>query len=109
MARRCGTCRRANYHAVLKDPTFTSALKNTFELGFGAAVIVMAISLVAAWSVVRRPSVLSKTVDHLGNLPLVVPGVVLSLAMLRVFINFPLPIYGTIWIILIALVVHYIP
>lgn len=99
----------ANYHSVLKDPTFTSALKNTFELGFGAAVIVMAIGLVAAWSVVRRPSALSKTVDHLGNLPLVVPGVVLSLAMLRVFINFPLPIYGTVWIILIALVVHYIP
>ena len=99
----------ANYRAVLSDPTFTSALKNTFVLGIGAALIVMAIGLIAAWCVVRRPSILSKSVDHLGNLPLVVPGVVLSLAILRVFINFPIPIYGTVWIILIALVVHYIP
>jgi len=99
----------SNYHMVLNTPTFTDALKNTFMLGLGAALIVMAIGLVAAWSAVRRPTRLSRLVDQLGNLPLVVPGVVLSLAVLRVFINFPLPIYGTIWIILIALVVHYIP
>jgi iron(III) transport system permease protein len=29
--------------------------------------------------------------------------------VLRVFVNFPLPIYNTVWIILIALVIHYLP
>jgi iron(III) transport system permease protein len=48
-------------------------------------------------------------VDYLGSLPLVVPGVVLSLAIVRVFLNFPIGIYDTTWIILIALVVHYMP
>jgi iron(III) transport system permease protein len=59
--------------------------------------------------VLRRPSLLSRGVDQLGTLPLVVPGVVLSLAVLRVFINSPIPVYNTAWIILIALVIHYLP
>jgi iron(III) transport system permease protein len=69
----------------------------------------MAIGLVTAWGVLRRPSILSRGVDQLGSLPLVVPGVVLSLAVLRVFINSPIPIYDTSWIILVALVIHYLP
>ena len=98
-----------NYHDVLHSSTFLDAIKNTFMLGIGAAVLVMALGLVTAWSVLRRPSVLSRSVDQLGSLPLVVPGVVLSLAVLRVFINSPIPIYDTSWIILIALVIHYLP
>lgn len=99
----------SNYHAVLHTPGFTDALKNTFILGAVAAVVVMAFGLVAAWGVLRRPSPLSKGVDYLGSLPLVVPGVVLSLAVVRLFLNFPIGIYDTTWIILIALVIHYMP
>ncbi|MES1246077.1 MAG: iron ABC transporter permease [Actinomycetota bacterium] len=99
----------SNYHAVLHAPGFTDALKNTFILGAGAAVLVMGLGLVAAWGVLRRPSSLSRGVDYLGSLPLVVPGVVLSLAVVRVFINFPIGIYDTTWIILLALVIHYLP
>jgi iron(III) transport system permease protein len=99
----------SNYHDVLHTPAFTDALKNTFILGIGAALLVMAFGLVAAWGVLRRPSTLSKSVDYLGSLPLVVPGVVLSLAIVRVFIHFPIGIYDTTWIILIALLVHYLP
>ena len=98
-----------NYHDVLHSSTFLDALKNTFVLGLGAAIIVMALGLVTAWGVLRRPSILSRGVDQLGTLPLVVPGVVLSLAVLRVFINSPIPIYDTSWIILVALVIHYLP
>jgi iron(III) transport system permease protein len=98
-----------NYDAVLHEPAFLNAIKNTFLLGIGAAAFVMLIGLLVAWSVLRRPSMLSRGVDQLGSLPLVVPGVVLSLAVLRVFINFPISIYDTPWIILIALVIHYLP
>lgn len=99
----------SNYGRVLHTPDFLHSAKNSLYLGLGAAVIVMAITLVCAWSVVRRPSVLSRGVDQLASLPLVAPGIVLSLAILRVFINFPLRIYGTIWILLLAFVIHYLP
>jgi iron(III) transport system permease protein len=99
-----------NYHTVLNSSTgFVSALKNTLELGIGAALLVMIVALIVAWGVLRRPSLLTRSVDQVGNLPLVVPGIVLSLAVLRVFISFPIPVYGTIWIIYIALIVHLLP
>jgi iron(III) transport system permease protein len=98
-----------NYRGVLGDPTFTSAVKNTVLLGVGAALIVMMLSVFAAWALIRRRSPLSRSIDQLGSLPIVVPGVVLSLAMLQCFINFPVPIYNTMWLILLAFVVHYLP
>ena len=99
----------SNYSGVLHDPTFVSAAKNTFLLGTGAAILVMALSVVAAWALIRRRTLLSRSVDQLGSLPLVVPGVVLSLAMLQVFISFPIPVYNTIWVILLAFIIHYLP
>ena len=98
-----------NYHRVLGSDVFIESLKNSLILGFASALAVMAITLVVAWTIVRRPSGLSRTLDFVCTLPLVVPGVVLSLAMLRTFISFPITIYGTIWIILLAFVIHYLP
>ena len=96
-----------NYRGVLSDPSFTSAVKNTAFLGVGAALGVMLLSVVAAWALIRRRNVLSRTIDQLGSLPLVVPGVVLSLAMLQLFIRYPL--YNTVWLILLAFIIHYLP
>lgn len=107
--KRIGDLNLDNYRGVLGDPTFTSAVKNTFLLGVGAALIVMMLSVFAAWALIRRRNPLSRSVDQLGSLPIVVPGVVLSLAMLQCFINFPVPIYNTMWLILLAFVVHYLP
>jgi iron(III) transport system permease protein len=99
----------ANYHRVLGSHEFIQSLKNSLILGFASALVVMGITLVVAWTIVRRPNGLSRGLDFVCTLPLVVPGVVLSLAMLRTFINFPITIYGTIWIILLAFVIHYLP
>ena len=99
----------SNYRGVLSDPSFTSAVKNTAILGVGAALCVMLLSVVAAWTLIRRRNPLSRSIDQLGSLPLVIPGIVLSLAMLQVFISAPIPLYNTIWLILIAFVIHYLP
>jgi iron(III) transport system permease protein len=69
----------------------------------------MLLSVVAAWTLIRRRNPLSRSIDQLGSLPLVIPGIVLSLAMLQVFISAPIPLYNTIWLILIAFVIHYLP
>ncbi len=41
-------------------------------------------------------------------MPLVVPGIVLAVAIMQQFLAVPLPIYGTIWIMLIAFVMRYL-
>ena len=38
-----------------------------------------------------------------------VPGVVLSLSVLRTYVSLPIPIYGTQMIVLLALIIHYVP
>jgi iron(III) transport system permease protein len=99
----------SNYGRVLHTPDFLHSAKNSLYLGLGAAAIVMGFTLVGAWTVVRRRTLLSRSVDQLASLPLVAPGIVLSLAVLRVFIKFPIRIYGTMWILLLAFVIHYLP
>ncbi len=99
----------SNYRLVLSDPSFTNAVKNTAILGVGSAICVMVLSVVAAWTLIRRRTPLSRSIDQLGSLPLVIPGIVLSLAMLQVFISAPIPLYNTIWLILLAFIIHYLP
>ena len=99
----------SNYRHVLSSSDFIGSLKNSLFLGAGAAVIVMGLTLVVAWSIVRRRNAVSRGVDFIATLPLVVPGVVLSLAMVRTYISSPIAIYGTVWIVLMAFVIHYLP
>jgi iron(III) transport system permease protein len=44
-----------------------------------------------------------------ATLPVGIPAVVFAVALLWSYIFLPLPIYGTIWMLLIAYVSHYIP
>jgi iron(III) transport system permease protein len=46
--------------------------------------------------------------DHLAMLPLVFPAIILSVAFLNVFVNVPLPLYGTLLSVIIASSVRYL-
>jgi iron(III) transport system permease protein len=98
-----------NFHRVLGLQSFRLAAKNSFILGVATALIVVALTLVTSWTVVRRRSWISRALDQLVSLPLVVPGIVMSLAVVRLYIRFPLAVYGTLWILLIAFVVYFLP
>jgi iron(III) transport system permease protein len=99
----------SNFADVLDTPGFVDSVKNSVVLGVGTVALVLAIGLLAGWSVVRRRNALSRVLDHVAAIPLVAPGIVLSLAILRVFIRLPLHIYGSLWALLIAFVIHYVP
>ena len=47
--------------------------------------------------------------DHLATLPLVFPAIILSVAFLHVFVNLPVPLYGTLLSVIIASSVRYLP
>jgi iron(III) transport system permease protein len=100
----------ANYPAVFHDDLFKHAVKNSLILGVASATAVMLMAAVAAWLVVRTQLPGRWIVDNLAFMPLVVPGLVLGVALLTVYlrINF-LPIYGTLWILFIAYLTRYMP
>lgn len=99
----------ANYPTAFHDPLTQHAFKNSLILGLGAATGVMFLGAVASWLVVRTTIRGRWVVDNLAFLPLIIPGLVLGVALLYVYLRIPLAIYGTLWILLIAYLTRFMP
>lgn len=97
-----------NYGIVFNSMGLARAIWNTLFLSFSTATSIMTLAVVAGWLVVRRRQG-AWLLDQLGTMPLIFPGIVLAVAMMQIFLTVPLPIYGTIWILLIAFTVRYLP
>jgi len=98
-----------NYAAVLTLPHIRRAMTNSLLLSLGSATIVMALTAVIAWIVVRTRWRGRGLLDQMASLPLVFPGIVLGVALARTYLTLPVPIYGTLWILLIAYITRYLP
>ena len=94
----------ANYADVLDDESTLRSVWNTLMLAAGTATIVLVLAAVAAWLVVRTRVRGRWTVDALAFMPIAIPGLVLGVSLLVVYLRVPIPIYGTLWILLIAYV-----
>jgi iron(III) transport system permease protein len=79
---------------------------NTMYLGIGSAFVGMALFSIVAYYVVKSGYVGRRVLDFLSWLPTVVPGIVISLAFLQMFTatGFLRPLYGTMWVLIIAVV-----
>ncbi|MGQ0571620.1 MAG: ABC transporter permease [Armatimonadota bacterium] len=98
-----------NYAFVLRLPKTTRAVINSVVLSMGSATIIMLLTSVIAWITVRSRLPGRWLLDHLATLPLIFPGVVMGVALIWVYLTLPIPIYGTLWILLIAYVTRYMP
>lgn len=83
------------------------ALKNTMILGLLSGGICLLMGFLISYFEIRRPGPLAKTVAFLGVLPVAVPGVVYGIGLLWTYLRSPL--YGTIWILLLAYIAKYLP
>jgi len=98
-----------NYRELAGLSQAGTALKNSLILGLGSATLVMLFMSVAAWIVVRSKIRGRGLVDQLSFVPLIIPGLVLGLGLSFVYLRSPIPIYGTIFILLIAYCTRYMP
>lgn len=98
-----------NYIYNLTNGAALRALRNSFSLGIGSATLVMLVMAIASWLTVRTKLPGRWMIDNLSFLPLTVPGLVMGVALLFVYLRFPLPVYGTIWILFIAYFTRYMP
>lgn len=97
-----------SYKSTLSSDLFTTALKNTLILGVATAAGSMVLAMLLSWIIVRSRSRFRWMADVLAFLPHAIPGVVIGLATLLIYLILPLPIYGTIWIIVIAMGTQYV-
>ena len=100
----------ANYIAVVTREDTVSGIWNSLVVGTASATAVAASALVLSWFVVRRREAIRWLLDVMVSLPLVYPGIVLGIAVLVEFLNLRfIPIYGTVWIIVFALSMKFMP
>jgi iron(III) transport system permease protein len=100
----------ANYVSVVTREDTVSGLWNSLLVGSGSAAAVAGAAIVLSWVVVRRRETIRWLLDVIASLPLVFPGIVLGIAVLVEFLNLRfIPIYGTVWIVIFALSVKFLP
>lgn len=97
-----------NYVTVLNAPYYIGLAWNTFILAAGSATVCMILTVIAGWLSARRKAG-GMIIDYLASLPLIFPGIIMSVATMIIFLALPIPIYGTIWIIFIAYITRYLP
>jgi iron(III) transport system permease protein len=98
-----------NYAAVFDSTIVQRATVNSLLLGLGSATAVMFVMAIIAWVVVRTRLRGRLILDNLAFLPLSIPGLVMGVALLFVYLRFPIPVYGTIFILFIAYFTRYMP
>ena len=99
----------ANYRYTFSSDSVVGALTNSLLLSITAATAIMLLMTVAAWLVVRSQLRGRWLIDNLAFLPITVPGLVMGVALLIVYLRIPLPIYGSLWILFIAYCTRYMP
>jgi iron(III) transport system permease protein len=98
-----------NFRQVFEMDSAGRALVNSLLLGIGAATIVMSVMSIAAWISVRSKLPGRGIIEQLSFVPLVIPGIVLGVSISFVYLRSPIPIYGTLLILLIAYCTKYMP
>ncbi len=83
-----------------------NAIPNTFLIGGMALVIIVLMSIMIAYLVVRRDSGISRTIDTLSMIPYVIPGSVVGIALVMAFNRQPIVLVGTATIMIVSLVIR---
>lgn len=96
-----------SYEAVANK--LADCITNTFLYAFIALAIIIILSLLEAYLIVRRKSVRSNLIDMLLMFPYVIPGAVLGICLTVAFNQPPILMTGTMWIIILSFVIRKLP
>jgi iron(III) transport system permease protein len=99
----------ANFHYILNYPLALTAFKNSFYLSVGSATLVMLLTSIIAWITVKTKLPGRALLDNMTFVPIAMPGIVLGVSLIWVYLTLPIPIYGTIWVLLLAYITKFMP
>jgi iron(III) transport system permease protein len=99
----------ANYQTALSLGPVRVALFNSLSLGFGVATVGVVLMAFLVWIIYRSRIVGRGVIEYLVMFPQAVPRLVFGLALLWAWINMPVSIYGTLWLLAIAYLTVMLP
>jgi iron(III) transport system permease protein len=98
-----------HFRYVWATPRVHRAFINSLFLALAGATVCMLLASLASYITVRTKIAGRSLIDGLVFIPWAFPGTAMALGLLWAYVDFPIPIYGTIWIILIAYVTRFLP
>ena len=98
-----------NFRAAMSMNAVRSALGNSLLLGFATANIGVVLMGLLAWLIYRSRLPGSGLIEYIVMFPQAVPRLVFAFGMMWAWLVFPIPIYGTLWLLLIAYLTVFLP
>lgn len=100
----------ANYHFVLFEYDVTQrAIANSLFLAALSATVAVLLGAVVGWIDLRTELVGRRYLDYISLIPLGLPGIVMAVALIQFWLRMPVPLYGTLMILLLAYSARYVP
>jgi iron(III) transport system permease protein len=101
----------AHWHDLITDPVFFSSIRNSLTIALGVALLVVVVYSLVAYRLVRVPGKPTRLAEMLLWVPWAVPGVLMSLGLLWLFLGTPArsALYGTLLGIILAIVIKESP
>jgi iron(III) transport system permease protein len=98
-----------NYRAVVGPNGVIEAFANSFVASLVSAVVSMAWMFCLAHLMSRSRFRSSAIVGYIATMPIAVPGIVFGVALLWMWLRSPIPVYGSLILLLIAYVARFSP
>jgi iron(III) transport system permease protein len=87
---------------VLSFDTVRLAIRNSLVIAAGGGFLCLLLCIVLSF-IVQRSSIKGKALlDYVSMLPIAIPGFILGVGILWLYMSLPVTIYGTLWILIIA-------
>src|SRR5206468_4173978 len=97
------------YRTILSYPNLGRSVWNSLFLAVASATLIMLVTSVICWIVVKTKLPGRWLLDNIASLPMVFPGIVLGLAVMILYLYLPVGGFGTVWIMLIAYITRFMP
>ena len=100
-----------NYAKAIQVPQFWLSVANSFELSAAAAIISTLVACVMAYAMIKGKTRGKRVLEFMSTLPLAFPGILYAIGLIWTAFLVPgmIFIYGTTWIMLLALIVVWLP
>ena len=98
-----------NFRYVWETARVHKAFMNSLFLALVGATACMVLASLASYITVRSKIAGRSIIEGLVFIPWAFPGTAMALGLLWAYVDFPIPVYATIWIILIAYVTRFLP
>jgi iron(III) transport system permease protein len=97
-----------NYREIVSGGRFPAVLKNTLYVAGIGATGATVLGLFLAWISERTRGFGRRAIAYIALMPASVPGVIMGVGVLWMYLWLQIGVYGTIWIIILAFIGRYV-